>query len=41
MRDHEQLSVVQQCELLGLARSSFYYRPQGPPEEELSMLRLA
>ena len=40
MRDHEPLSVVRQCELLGLARSSFYYRPQGPTEEELSLLRL-
>lgn len=25
---HDHLSVVKQCELLGLARSSFYYRPQ-------------
>ena len=40
MRDHEQLSIVRQCDLLGLDRSSFYYRPQGPTEEELSLLRL-
>ena len=40
MRDHEQLSIVRQCDVLGLARSSFYYRPQGPTEEELSLLRL-
>ena len=25
---HPQISVSRQCELLGLARSSFYYEPQ-------------
>jgi putative transposase len=40
VRDHEQLSVVRQCALLGLARSSVYYHPQGPSAEELSLLRL-
>jgi len=34
------LSVVRQCQLLGIARSSFYYQPQAPSDEELSLLRL-
>jgi putative transposase len=38
--DHRQLSVVRQCQLLGLARSSFYHRPQAPPQEELTLLKL-
>lgn len=40
MPDHPQLSVVRQCQLLGIARSSFYHRPQAPPEEELTLLKL-
>jgi putative transposase len=31
------LSVNRQCALLGIARSSFYYRPR--PEEELDILK--
>ncbi|URD48292.1 IS3 family transposase (plasmid) [Chroococcidiopsis sp. CCNUC1] len=38
--DHPQLSIVRQCQLLGIARSSFYYQPQAPSEEELTLLRL-
>jgi len=38
--DHPELSVVRQCQLLGIARSSFYYQPQAPSDEELSLLRL-
>lgn len=38
--DHLQLSIVRQCQLLGIARSSFYYQPQAPSEEELTLLRL-
>jgi putative transposase len=34
------LSVVRQCQLLGLARSSFYYEKPVPSEEELTLLRL-
>ena len=40
MPDHPQLSVVRQCQLLGIARSSFYHRPQAPPEEALTLLKL-
>lgn len=40
MSDHPQLSVVRQCQLLGIARSSFYHRPQAPSEEELTLLKL-
>lgn len=37
-RDHP-LSVVRQCELLALPRSTAYYRPQGTPPEELDLMR--
>jgi putative transposase len=32
--------VAQQCELVGLARASYYYRPVGASAEELVLLRL-
>ena len=32
------LSVSRQCTLLGIARSSFYYRPQPESAEELELL---
>jgi putative transposase len=34
------LSVYQQCELLGLARSSYYYEPQPEGEYNLQLMRL-
>jgi putative transposase len=34
------LSITQQCKLLGLARSSYYYEPTGESEENLRLLRL-
>jgi putative transposase len=37
---HRQLSVVRQCELLGLARSSLYYTPQPASAENLLLMRL-
>jgi putative transposase len=37
---HAGLSVARQCELLGLARSSWYYQPRPVSAENLSMLRL-
>lgn len=37
-RTHK-LSVVGQCALLGVARSSAYYRPAGDSEEELELMR--
>lgn len=38
--DHSQLSITQQCELLGLARSSYYYQPVPESEENLVLMRL-
>jgi putative transposase len=37
---HPDLSIVRQCELLGMARSSFYYQALPPSDEELAMMRL-
>ena len=34
------LSISKQCELLGLARSSYYYEPAGESEENLLLMRL-
>jgi putative transposase len=34
------LSITQQCELLNLARSSYYYEPEGESEENLLLMRL-
>jgi putative transposase len=34
------LSLVRQCQLLGLSRSSLYYQPQGESEENLHLMRL-
>ena len=36
---HPQLSVARQCELVGLARASYYYQPVAPSAEELALLR--
>ncbi len=36
----EHLSVARQCQLLGLPRSSWYYRPVGESAENLTLLRL-
>jgi putative transposase len=37
--EHPEISVARQCELLGLSRSSYYYRPVEPSAEELTLLR--
>jgi putative transposase len=37
---HPKLSVARQCELLGLARSSYYHQPQALSEEEQRLMRL-
>ncbi len=39
-RDHPDLSIGQQCALLSLPRSSFYYAPQGETEQNLALMRL-
>ncbi len=37
---HPRLSLVRQCALVGIARSSFYYRPSGESGENLRLMRL-
>ncbi len=38
--DHKRLSIRRQCELLGLNRSTLYYRGVGESEENLKLMRL-
>ncbi len=38
--DHSQLSLARQCQLVGIARSSFYYQPAGESEFNLLLMRL-
>ena len=38
-REHPKLPPVRQCALLGVSRSSLYYRPKGASEEDLSLMR--
>lgn len=40
MPDHPHLSIVRQCQLLQIARSSLYYQAKDPSDEELTLLRL-
>ena len=37
---HPKLSVVRQCELLGLARASYYHQPEPEPDENLHLMRV-
>lgn len=37
--DHPDLSIGQQCKLLSIARSSFYYTPKGATEQNLGLMR--
>ena len=37
---HEDLSVVRQCELIGMSRSSWYYQPTGDSERNLELMRV-
>ena len=39
-KDRPHLSLVRQCQLLGLNRASLYYQPVAPAAEELTLLRL-
>ncbi|WP_245964015.1 IS3 family transposase [Roseinatronobacter ekhonensis] len=39
-RDHPDLSIGQQCALLQVPRSWFYYTPQGETEQNLALMRL-
>ena len=38
--EHPGLSVVRQCELVSISRSSFYYQPLGETAENLALMRL-
>ena len=38
-RRHPGLSTVRQCALLDLSRSSLYYRPRGPSQEDLVLMK--
>jgi putative transposase len=37
--EHPQLSIAQQCALVGLPRSTWYYQPAGESAENLSLMR--
>ena len=39
-REHPKLSVVRQCSLLGISRSSVYSRPREADEYELELMSL-
>ena len=38
--NEKQISIARQCELVGLARSSYYYEPAGETEYNLLLMRL-
>ena len=38
--EHQEFTIVRQCELLGLSRSSYYYEPAGESTEDLKLMRL-
>jgi putative transposase len=38
--NHPDLSMVKQCALLDISRSSLYYRPKGPSQEDLALMKL-
>ena len=38
-RQHQTLSIVRQCALLGVSRSSLYYRPKETSQQGLSLMR--
>ena len=38
--EHPDLSIVRQCELIGLPRSTWYYKPKGETAENLESMRL-
>lgn len=39
-REHRELSIAEQCELLGLPRSTLYYKPRPASEDDLRIMRL-
>ena len=38
-RDHQSLSLVRQCRLLGISRGSIYYQSKGESAENLVLMR--
>ena len=36
---NRKLSVARQCELVGMSRSSWYYRPRGESERNRALMR--
>ena len=38
-RQHRQLSIVRQCQLMGVSRSSLYYRPKETSQQDLSLMQ--
>ncbi len=38
--DHPRLSIARQCELVGIARSSFYFKPKGENVGNLELMRI-
>ncbi len=38
-REHRTLSTVRQCTLLGISRSSVYYRPRGLSRQDLAVMK--
>ena len=38
-REHPSLPIVRQCALLGVSRSSIYYRAKGASEADLYLIR--
>lgn len=38
-RDHPEISMSRQCELLGLPPSTYYYKPREPREEDLAIMQ--
>ncbi len=38
-RQHQTLSIVRQCALLGVGRSSLYYRPKETSQQDLTLMR--
>ena len=39
-KDHVQLSIVKQCELLNVSRAGFYYKPAKTSDLNLELMRL-
>ena len=37
--EHRGLSTVRQCALLGISRSSVYYRPRAPSQKDLALMK--